>query len=458
MDFHKFSTSLGPSPPEVPYRYIPTWSRYPIMPMTVTREDLNPCTVKLDVVCDPAQVDEGFDRAIKGFAKRIRVPGFRPGHAPKEMIEQMLGKDELYQAAADTIVNKVCKQAIEQEQLKPDDNPMVNVSKLDRDEKVCEFTAKVPLAPIVELGEYKGLAAQKPKVEVTDDEVEAQLEELRKRSGKREAVTDRGVQDGDIAVVNIKVDGEEGDGRNFMTIAGQTFPQLDQAIMGMQVEEMKQLNLTFPDNFQEKDWAGKLHHVQVSIRSLNSVRLPELDDAFAQNLKAKDVGELKEKVKDQIKLAKDAMLADYVNEQLQEDLLKRCTVHVPDNMWEAVANQRLRELAADVQQRGKTMEDYAQENGMTMDQLVEAWKNEAKTHVMRAVVIRDIFVKEGMKLSNADLNQELFVMAGEYQMKPEDLLAALRKHNGLRELEFRAIFKKVIAFLNENAAIQEVSA
>lgn len=427
------------------------------MPMTVTREDLNPCTVKLEVTCAPEQVEEGFNKAIRGFAKNIKVPGFRPGHAPREMVEQMVHRDDLYQAAADAIVQKACKAAIEQEQLKPDDNPMVNVSKLDRDEKLCEFTAKVPLAPIVELGEYKGLTAERPKVEVSDAEVEAQLEELRKRSGKREAVTDRGVQEGDIAVLNIKADGEEGDGRNFMTIAGQTFPQLDQAIMGMQVEEMKQLDLTFPENFQEKDWAGKPLHCQVSIRSLNSVRLPELDDSFAQDLKTKDLKELKDRLKEQIKQAKDAMSADYVNEQLQEALLKNCTVHVPDNMWESVANQRLRELTVDVQKRGQSMEDYAKENGMTMEQLVDAWSNEAKTHVMRAVVIRDIFVKEGMKLGNPDLNQELFVMAQEYEMKPEDLLAALKKHGGLRELEFRAIFRKVIGFLNENAKIKEVA-
>jgi len=428
------------------------------MPQSVQREDLNPCTVRLEVVCTPDEVDDAFQRALKGFAKRMKLPGFRPGHAPKEMVESLVTKEELYQAAADAIVQKVCRVAIEQEQLKPDDNPMVNVGKLDRDERVCEFTAQIPLPPVVELGEYKGLPAEKPAVAVTDDEVQSQLEELRKRRGKREAITDRGVQEKDIAVINIRPDGEEGEGRNFMTIAGQTFPQLDQAISGMEVEEMKQLDLTFPENFQEKDWAGKTKHCQISVRSLNSIRLPELDDAFAQDLQTKDIDELKQRVGEQLRTAKESMIADYVNEQLQEELLKRSTVHVPNNMWEAVASQRLRELAAEVQKRGQTMEGYAQENGMTQEALIEAWTNEAKTHVMRAVAIRDIFVKEGMRLSNADLNAELLGMSREYEMAPDELFQTLKKSGGLRELEFRAIFRRVIQFLNENANIKEVAA
>lgn len=421
--------------------------------MQITREDLNPCTVKLDVVCSPDQVREGFAKAYKTLAKKVRVPGFRPGQAPRAMIEQMVSRDDIYNEAADAIVKNALTKAIEQEKLEPNDYPAVQVTKLDEADTVCEFTSKIPLAPIVELGDYKGLAASRPKVEVTDDEVEQQLDLLRQRAGKREEVKGRGVQAGDIAVVNIKAEGDEGEGRNFMTIAGKTFEQLDEAIQGMEVEEMKSLELKFPKNFQEKDWAGKTMKCQVTLRSLNAVKLPELDDAFAKSLKTDNVADLKDRLRDRMLAAKQQMADDYVNEQLQEELLKRCTVHVPDNMWESVAARRLQDLQTDIQAKGLTPQQYAEQSGMTMEQLVEAWRHEAKSHVMRAVVVRDIFVKEKLKLSNEDLNIALHEMAGEYEMPAEDLFMALKKNKGLRELEFRAIFKKVIGFLNEHAKV-----
>jgi trigger factor len=423
--------------------------------MQITREDLNRCTVKLDIVCTPEQVKDGFSRAYKGLAKKVKVPGFRPGAAPKSMIEQMVSRDQINQAAAEEIINRATQQAIKQENLKASDTPAVSLRNLSEEMEACEFTLKIPLDPIVELGEYKGLTATRPPVAVTDEDVETQLESLRRRSGEREDVVDRGVEPGDVAVVNVKVQGEAGDGRNFMTIAGQTFPAFDEALAGMRVEEMKALTLEFPKKFQEADWAGKTLACQLTLRSLNTIKLPELDDDFAQKLKAKDLKELQRILRERIAEAKASVAQDYVNEQLQEELLRRCRVEVPDNMWESVASRRLQDLQQDVAQRGMTVEQYAQANGMTIEQLVEAWKQESKTHVMRAVVIRDIFVKEKMRLTNADFNNALTEMAREYDMEPESLFAALKKNRSLRELEFRAIFNKVIGFLNEHATIAE---
>src|SRR5687768_15652370 len=126
--------------------------------MQVTREDLNPCTVKLTVVCEPQEVDEGFGKALKQIAKQIRLPGFRPGHAPKAMVEQYVQKGELADAAADHIVRRAFKDALAEQKLEPDPGtrPNVELTKIDEEEKACEFTVKVPLPPVVELGEYKG--------------------------------------------------------------------------------------------------------------------------------------------------------------------------------------------------------------------------------------------------------------------------------------------------------------
>ncbi|MCB8933802.1 MAG: trigger factor [Chthonomonadaceae bacterium] len=426
--------------------------------MQITREDLNPCTVSLDVVCDAEAVSAGFEKAFKTLAKQMRVPGFRPGHAPKAVVEKMVEREHLYDAAADAIVRSVVKKALEQEKLEPFDRPSVDLKKLDRDAGECEFSVKVPLAPKVELGDYHGLKAEVPNLQVTDEEVQHQIDELRRRYSTREAITGRGVEEGDVAVVNIKPEGQEGDGRNFMTIAGQTFPALDAALMGMKAEEMKQLELTFPDNFQEKDWQGQTYPCRVTLRSVSSVTLPNLDDEFAKELNLEGMKDLENRMREQIGNAKRAMIQDYVNEQLLEDLASRSTIHVPDTMWEGVANQRLRELAQEQQKKGKTLEQYAAENNMTVEQMVEAWKTEAKTQVIRAIMVREIFAREKMSLSNTELNDELGTMAREFEMPPDQLVEALKKNNALDELHFRALFRKVTLFLDEHAKKQEVAA
>ena len=425
--------------------------------MTVTREDLNPCTVRLDIVCEPAQVTAGFDRAYKDAAKKVRVPGFRPGHAPKHLVQNSVDKDTLNEMAAEHIVAAAFKLALKEQEIEPFLRPAVEINKLSEDEKECEFSARVPLKPVVELGDYKALKATRPKIDVNDAEVEQQIEEMRQRKSKREAVTDRGVHEGDVTVVNIKLEGETGDGRTFMTIAGQTFPDLDAVLQGMSAEDMKSAELNFPDSFQEKDWAGQKHHCQITVRSVSSVKMPELDDSFAQEFNTESLSDLKGRLKEVILSAKVAQSQQYVNEQLMDNLLAISTIHVPDPMWEQVAMQRLQDIQREQQEKSKTIEQFSEENGMSVEQLVEAVKGEAKLYVQRAQAIQEIFLKEEMKLLNEDLTQELHEMSLEYNMPPEQLFGELKKNNALQELTHRAINRRVMTFLNGHAAIDEVA-
>ena len=425
----------------------------------VKREELNACTVQLEICCTSDQVREGFDKAYKQFAKGIRVPGFRPGHAPKSVLQNMINPADLANQAAENIVSRVIRTVLKEENIQPHDSPVVNVTDIDPDKGVCNFTAKVPLAPIVELGDYKGLTAERLAVTVSDEEVEEHISELRKRSGKREAVTDRGAADGDIAVVNIKVEKEDGEGHNFMSVIGKTFDGLDKVLQGMRAEEMKSVELTFPDNFQQKEWQGKKLKVKVTLKSVNAIAMPELDDEFAKSLKdlkSENVKDLKSQVKERIMDAKQTMANEMVNEALLEQLSQISKIQVPDTMWESVANQRLRELDAEARQKGQTLEDVAKANGMTIDEMVASWQNEAKVQVVRAVAAREIFAKEKMQLTNGDFTASLITMAQEYQVEPQTLLEAMKRNNNYRELEIRSVFKKVVDFLNEHAQIKEV--
>lgn len=431
--------------------------------MQVTREDLNACTVKLDVACSPEDVKEGFARAVRAFGKRMRVPGFRPGTAPRHLIEPLIDDESLKGQAADEIVRLSIKKVLDQESLEPNGTPTVNVTKIEKDPAVCEFWMKVPLKPIVELSEYRGVEVESPSIEVTDEELEYHLNEMRQAQGKRAVVTDRPAQEGDNAVVNIRIDGEEGDGQKFMLTIGQTFKELDEVLTGMRPEEMKSAELEFPKEFINKTLAGKKAKCLVALSSLNAVRLPELDDTFAQTakgdlagFKSQSLDEMKKKLREAIARAKEQARDEYLTDQILAEVLNASKVEVPDTMWEGVAEQRLRELANDLAARGKTPQQYAEESGMTIEEMVENWKDEAKRQVRRALVVQQIFEAEKMRLTNQDLNVELMTMSEEMGIPAPDLVKTLQKNKALQELHFRGIFRKVSTFLRDEAKIKQL--
>lgn len=428
--------------------------------MQVTREDLNPCTVQLTVTLEAQEVKDAFERSFKQASKSVRIAGFRPGHAPRAMLEKMIDPAGLYDSAADHLVRTTLQKAIEDQKIEPDysTRPSVDVKSLNHEEQSGEYVAKVPLPAKVELGEYKGIPLQKAPDDVSDEEVQYQIDEIRQRRSTRTPITDRGVAEGDVAVLNIKVEGDKGDGRNFMTVIGQTFPQLDEAVVGMKVEDMRNLELSFPSTFQEKDWAGKTLKSTVTLNSASNLSMPALDEAFAQSLKTDSVEDLQSKVRAQLVLAKAQMNRDIMVESAMDQLLERSKVDVSDNSWEDIANRRLTETQEEQKEEGKTLEDYAQENGMTLPELVEAWREKAQLYIKRAFLIREVFVAEKMSLTNEDLNLELAVMANEYNLEPKEMADLLQKNNALEELRFRAISRKVSDLLIDSATVAESGA
>ncbi|HWD40596.1 MAG TPA: trigger factor [Fimbriimonas sp.] len=426
--------------------------------MVITREELNPCTVKLNIVSDADEVKSGFESAFRQLTKKIKLPGFRPGKVPRSMLEPFVSAEEWNEAAADEIVQKLYPKAIEEQKLEVDRTtlPHVTVVAISKDESKFEFSAKVALPPKVELGEYKGLPVEQPAIDVTDEEVQYEIDELRRKGQTRVSITDRGVEEGEVAVLQIKPLDPPADARTFMTIAGQTFPQLDEAIMGMRVEEMKNLDLSFPENFQDKEWAGKSFSAQVTLGSLTSVRLPELDDAFAQSLKTESVDDLKNRIREAIGTAKQQMVRQMVHEQLVDRLMERSQVAVSDNMWENLANRRLSELAREQAEKQKTLENYAQENGMTAEEFAKAWQEKAKLEVERALLIQAVYSKEGMEIDTSELNRELLLMAQEFDTEPLTLLEELKQNGALDELHFRSLTRKVGDFLLSNAEVSIV--
>ncbi len=421
--------------------------------MQIERKDLNECTVQLDIVCSQDQVKSGFNKAIRQLGKKIRLPGFRPGQAPVTMVEKALPEHDIMNAGAEEIIGSAYADAVKEHNLTPAGQPMVELKKLDREALACEFSIKIPLPPVIELGEYKGVEVTKNDATVTDEEVDRQIEELRRKDGKQEKITSRGIQEGDMAVVNIRLDDQEGDGRSFMVIAGQTFESLDKLIAGMLVEEIKSADIEFPENFQEKDWAGQKHHAHVTIRSVSAVQVPDLDDEFAKNFNLENVDQLKERMRSAIEQAKEQSGRDMVNEQLMEKILANSKIVVADTTWESVAERRLQEIDVQLRQQKRTLEAYAKEQGMSVEDMVESLKKEAKLHVERAVVIEEIFRKEELEVTEADQNRHFIEILQENQVTQENIDRFTKEYGQqiFQEIMLRARYGKVMDFLNDNA-------
>lgn len=428
--------------------------------LTVKREEINACTVKLDVDCPPEMVKKAIDKAYKQFAKKVRVPGFRPGAAPRSVLEQMIPQDELTNAAAEETIRSAFKQALKQEELEPATSPRVNVDKFDMQELTCRFEIIVPLPPVVELGDYKSLTATRPSTEVLDDDIEYHLEDLRKRHGEREQVTDRGIRSGDMAVINLKVDGEDGDGRSFVVTVGQTFMDLDAALEGMKTDEIKSLELSFPDAFGEADLAGQTKKCQITVRSITAVNLPDLDDELVGKLEVDDlstVEDLKERLRENIGMAKERRAQEMIREQLLDQLLQKSSVQVADTTWQAVVERRVADLERELKEQGQTLDDYAASHGMDKEKFLEAQERDAQLHVKRAVLVEKIFKDQDMKITDQMAQNHFLQIAHENQVPAEDLKKFSKEYGpAIRdEVIYRAMYQLVMEFLESSAQIQD---
>lgn len=426
--------------------------------MQISRDDLNPCTVVLEVVCSAKQVETAFKRVLKEYGKRVRIPGFRAGQAPSAMIEKAVPLGDLEGAAMEEAIRASLRKALTDESLNAVAQPAVDLKKFTREPPECEYTAKVPLAPQVELGEYEGLQAEKYRIEVTEADIERQIDELRSRSGQRKEVADRGLQAGDNALVNIKIEGDEGDGRNFVVVAGQTFEGLDTALMGMQLDDIKSVDLTFPEAFEEQDLAGQTEKCTVTLRSLSAIELPALDDDFAKSLSLEDVSELRARVETRIREVRQQLSEEMVHERIIEQLHAASTVHVADNLWEAVAERRLSNIKEQLKEKGTDLGAYVQQNGMTEEQFVKAQRQEAKTHVERAAIIDSVFKQEGLAITNEDTNAQFLKIAYENNVLPEKMTEFAKEFGPQIQDEIvnRTMYAKVLGLLTEKAKITEV--
>lgn len=429
--------------------------------MSHTYEKLSSNKAKLTIVVPAEQFDEAMNKAYLKMRGRINVPGFRKGKAPRKLIETMYGEGVFYDDALDIIFPEVYPAAIEAEGLKPVDRPEVNVEEIGQG-KDLKFTCEVFVRPDVELGQYKGLEVEVEQQVVTDDMVDTRIKQDQQKASRTVDVEDRPVATGDTVKLDYAgtVDGVAFEGGTAkdqtLVIGSNTFiPGFEDQMIGMQIGEEKDLNVTFPEQYHAENLAGKAAVFHVKVNGITVTEMPELDDDFAADVSDfTTFAEYKESIVKELndRAAKNNEVA--VENALVEKAVENATIDVPEAMITEQTEYILREMEMRMMYQGLRMQDYLKYTGQTKEQLQEAYRGEGEKRVRIELTLEAIRKAEGIEPTEEEINAQIAEQAERMGQKVEDFEKTLNaEQRGY--LADQAAVQKVVNLLKADAKVTE---
>ena len=406
--------------------------------MSLQVEKLEKNMAKLTIEVPAEELEKAMQNAYLRAKNRITIPGFRKGKAPRKMIEQMYGKGIFLEDAANALIPEQYSKALEECDLEIVSQPEIDVTQIEPG-KAFIFTAEVAVKPEVTLGEYKGLEVPKSETEVTDEEIEAELKKEQEKNSRTITVEDRGAENGDIATIDFEgfVDGtafEGGKGTDYpLTLGSGSFiPGFEDQLVGTKAGDHVEVNVTFPEEYQSKDLAGKAAVFQCDVKKVETRELPELDDDFAQDVSEFDtLAEYKEDIKKNLTERKEREARTAKENAAVDKAIENAQMEIPDAMIETQISQMLDDFSRRMQSQGLTMEQYMQFTGMTADKMREEMKPQALKRIQTRLVLEKIAETENIQPSEEEVNEEIGKMAEMYKMEADKLKELL----GDRELE-----------------------
>ena len=406
--------------------------------MSLQVEKLEKNMAKLTIEVPAEELEKAMQNAYLRAKNRITIPGFRKGKAPRKMIEQMYGKGIFPEDAANALIPEQYSKALEECDFEIVSQPEIDVTQIEPG-KAFIFTAEVAVKPEVTLGEYKGLEVPKSETEVTDEEIEAELKKEQEKNSRTITVEDRGAENGDIATIDFEgfVDGtafEGGKGTDYpLTLGSGSFiPGFEDQLVGAKAGDHVEVNVTFPEEYQSKDLAGKAAVFQCDVKKVETKELPELDDDFAQDVSEFDtLAEYKEDIKKNLAERKEKEARTAKENAAVDKAIENAQMEIPDAMIETQISQMLDDFSRRMQAQGLTMEQYMQFTGLTADKMREEMKPQALKRIQTRLVLEKIAETENIQPSEEEVNEEISKMAEMYKMEADKLKELL----GDRELE-----------------------
>lgn len=394
--------------------------------MSVQVENLEKNLAKLTIEVDADKVEEAIEKVYRQQKNKITVQGFRKGKAPRHIIEKMYGKGVFLEDAANDMIPQAYEDAAKESGLDIVSQPKLDVVQLESGKSFI-FTAEVAVKPEVTLGEYMGVEIEKTDVEVTEEEVMAEIEKERESNSRTITVDDRAVQDKDDVKIDFEgfVDGVAFDGGKAedyaLTIGSHTFiDNFEEQLIGVNIGEEKKVNVTFPENYQAEELAGKPAEFIVTVKEIKVKELPELDDDFAQDVSEFDtLEEYKADVKKNLSEEKEKEALAAKEDKAIEKVIENATMEIPDLMIETQTRNIAEDFARRIQQQGLSIEQYFQFTGLTSETFFEQLKPQALKRIQSRLVLEKIVELEKIEVSDEKVEEELKKMAETYQMEVE---------------------------------------
>ena len=425
--------------------------------MSLQVEKLEKNMAKLTIEASAEDLEKAIEKAYQKQKGQISIPGFRKGKVPRQMVEKMYGKEVFYEDAANELIPDAYEKALAECEEDIVSSPKIEVTQIEAG-KPFVFTATVALKPEVKLGKYKGVKIDKIDTEVTEEEVDAEINRERENSARNITVEDRPVKDGDITTLDFEgfVDGvafEGGKGENYpLTIGSGAFiPGFEEQLVGAEIGKEVEVKVTFPEDYQAENLKGKDAVFKCTIKEIKEKELPELDDEFASEVSEfETLAEYKEDVRKNLAEKKEKDAKNAREEAAVKAAVEDAEMDIPEAMLETQQNQMVEEFAQRITMQGLSMEQYFQFTGTNYQQMLEQVKPQAEERIKARLVLEAVVKAENIEVTEEDYEKELETMAEVYQMeidKVKELMGEREKKNIMQDLAVR----KAAEFVAENA-------
>ncbi len=414
-------------------------------------------TYELVVSIDAEAFRKGIDKTYRKTAKQISVPGFRKGKAPKSIIEKLYGEAVFYEDTVNDMYPDAYTKAVEEAGIEPVDRPEIEITDVSGDG--FSFTAKVTVKPEVTVKEYKGLKATKSPVKVSDEQVSEEITRLQERNGRMVTVEGRAAQNGDNAIIDFEgfVDGvpfEGGKGEKFdlKLGSGQFIPGFEDQVVGKNPGEEFEVHVTFPEEYQAKELAGKAAVFQCKLHEIKEKELPVLDDEFAKDVSEFDtMDELKQDIRAKLTEAAEKSAETAVEEQLVEQVVSGMEAEIPSCMVDRKTEEMLQEFDYRLQSQGLNLDLYMKYTGFSPETFKETYKEQALQQVKIRLALEQIVKQENIEVTEEELNAELEKMASTYSME----LEKLKELVPAEEIKLDLAVNKAIDLIKSSAVVTE---
>lgn len=414
--------------------------------------------LKLEFTIEATKFDEAIKTVYAKSAKYFNIPGFRKGKAPMNIVERYYGKEIFYEDAFNEVVPAEFDKELKENNIIAVSRPDIDVTQIGKGQDLI-FTAIIQTKPEVKLGKYKGIEIKKIEYNVTDHDIEHELGHMQEKNARLVSVEDRPVEDGDITVIDFEgfvdeVAFEGGKAENHeLTIGSKTFiPGFEDQIIGMKIDEEKDIKVTFPEDYFSEELKGKEATFKVKLHEIKKKEMPKLDDEFAKDVSEFDtLKELKDSIKTKLEEENNKKAKYETEDAVIKAVCDNVELDIPSGMIETEIDNMTQEVEQRLSYQGMKLETYLQYMGKTVEEFRKEYEEQAKTSVKNRLVLEAVIKAEKIEADEKAIDTKIKEMAEMYGKKPEELK---ENENFVKYVEESLKNQKVVEFLVENAKIK----